>query len=165
MLGLALSLLLAAADYPCLHDAERLCKGVDPGGGRVTQCMRQHDAELSPACQERRKKLHADVQKLAKSCEDDVDDFCGGVIPGHGAVLRCLRGHQPSLSEPCRKDLEAAQQKIEATRDRYRKIGIACENDRQRFCTGVDVGGGAMLHCLEKHHAELGVDCKEALAR
>ncbi|MFO1058567.1 MAG: cysteine rich repeat-containing protein, partial [Dongiaceae bacterium] len=34
----------------CAADAEKLCKGVQPGGGRIQACLKQHSAELSPAC-------------------------------------------------------------------------------------------------------------------
>jgi hypothetical protein len=32
----------------CRGDMERLCAGVQPGGGRIGQCMRAHFAETSP---------------------------------------------------------------------------------------------------------------------
>ena len=34
----------------CETDAKRLCPDVKPGGGRILQCLRQHDAELAPDC-------------------------------------------------------------------------------------------------------------------
>ena len=34
----------------CLADYQKLCQGVLPGGGRVLQCLKQHDAQLSPGC-------------------------------------------------------------------------------------------------------------------
>jgi len=37
----------------CKDDMKRLCNGAKPGGGRVLQCLKQHEAELSPPCKEK----------------------------------------------------------------------------------------------------------------
>jgi hypothetical protein len=34
----------------CRGDIQRLCTGVEPGGGRIGECMRAHGKELSPGC-------------------------------------------------------------------------------------------------------------------
>lgn len=49
---LALAVLAATAaraDDPCHADAERFCKGVPPGGGRVIACLQGREADLAPA--------------------------------------------------------------------------------------------------------------------
>lgn len=40
----------------CKEDVEMFCKDVQPGGGRLIQCLKKHSAELSPACQDTLKK-------------------------------------------------------------------------------------------------------------
>lgn len=37
----------------CEEDARKLCKDTRPGGGRIMQCLKQHEGELSPACKEK----------------------------------------------------------------------------------------------------------------
>lgn len=36
----------------CRADYDALCASVAPGGGRIVACLRQHAAQLSPACRE-----------------------------------------------------------------------------------------------------------------
>ena len=37
----------------CKGDAAKVCKGVEPGKGRIMRCLKQHENELSPACREK----------------------------------------------------------------------------------------------------------------
>ena len=39
-----------AAKAACQPDVQKFCQDVQPGGGRVMQCLRAHEAELSDAC-------------------------------------------------------------------------------------------------------------------
>jgi len=49
-----------AADAPgntgprtaCKPDVERLCPGMQPGGGRIKACLKQNAAQLSATCKE-----------------------------------------------------------------------------------------------------------------
>ncbi|MGO8973711.1 MAG: cysteine rich repeat-containing protein [Steroidobacteraceae bacterium] len=36
----------------CAADVQKLCAGVQPGGGRIRACMRQHKEELSDGCKQ-----------------------------------------------------------------------------------------------------------------
>jgi hypothetical protein len=36
----------------CKDDMQKNCKDVKPGGGRILQCLKQHEATLSPDCKE-----------------------------------------------------------------------------------------------------------------
>lgn len=36
----------------CKGDAEKVCKDVKPGGGRIAHCLKQNEDSLSPACKE-----------------------------------------------------------------------------------------------------------------
>ncbi len=34
----------------CKSDVERLCKGIEPGGGRIKACLKEHENEMSVGC-------------------------------------------------------------------------------------------------------------------
>jgi Cysteine rich repeat len=40
----------------CKDDAQRLCEGIKPGGGKIVQCLKQHEDELSADCKEKMEK-------------------------------------------------------------------------------------------------------------
>ncbi|MBI3542455.1 MAG: hypothetical protein HY075_04170 [Deltaproteobacteria bacterium] len=55
MLNTLVSLSLAVAvegkgHGACRGDAEKLCKGVEPGGGQLVKCLKDHEADLSEGC-------------------------------------------------------------------------------------------------------------------
>ncbi|MFG1463969.1 cysteine rich repeat-containing protein [Xanthobacter sp. DSM 24535] len=39
-----------AAQQACRTDAQKLCASVQPGGGRIVQCLREQQGQLSEAC-------------------------------------------------------------------------------------------------------------------
>jgi hypothetical protein len=50
----------------CRGDYDRLCSGVQPGGGRVLACLRSHANELSTACAQSLKDRAAASAPMAK---------------------------------------------------------------------------------------------------
>jgi hypothetical protein len=43
----------------CKADAERICPGVVPGGGKIVACLKQHKDEVSVGCAKALKALKA----------------------------------------------------------------------------------------------------------
>jgi len=41
---------MEAAKQACQPDVDKFCSGVAQGGGRIMQCLKQHESELSDAC-------------------------------------------------------------------------------------------------------------------
>ena len=90
---------------PCKADIKQYCGDVKVGKGRLARCLERHEDSLTAACktfmQERRAKHRAE----AKACKDDVEKFCGGLKPGGGNLVACLRQHEADLSPPCKQEI------------------------------------------------------------
>ena len=43
----------------CMSDMERLCKGIEPGGGRILKCLKAHKKEMTVGCAQALQKLKA----------------------------------------------------------------------------------------------------------
>ncbi|MGA7384465.1 MAG: cysteine rich repeat-containing protein [Methylocella sp.] len=46
----------------CASDIKRLCKGIQPGGGRLKRCLKIHKEEMSVGCVQELRKLKAKKQ-------------------------------------------------------------------------------------------------------
>ena len=97
---------------PCSADVQKFCASVQPGGGRIMECLKAHEADLSPACkardekgQERREERKEAMEAIHAACKDDVAKLCGGVTPGGGNVMRCLRDNKDKVSATCKSTI------------------------------------------------------------
>ena len=98
-------------DGPCAQDAKKFCPGMQPGGGRIAKCMKEHQADLSPACQENIKKAEQRLKEFSDECKADAEKFCKGIRPGQGRILACLKSHQAELAPACAAEFNRAGKK------------------------------------------------------
>ncbi len=97
---------------PCAEDVAKFCKDVQPGGGRILSCMKEHENDLSPACKQHIAQVKERVKEAKASCEDDVMMFCKDVKPGGGRIIRCLKEHENELSPDCKAKMESRRGKM-----------------------------------------------------
>lgn len=86
----------------CKADAEKFCKDVKPGKGRIVRCMKAHENELSPACKDQIAAEKEKAQEFRRACQPDADKFCKNIKPGHGHIIKCLKQNEAQLSAPCK---------------------------------------------------------------
>jgi hypothetical protein len=93
----------------CTQDAQKFCGGVQPGEGRMWDCMKQHQSELSPDCQkhmaQKKERMEAMKQKMEatkKACQADLDKFCKAVTQGQGREMACLHAYDDKVSSGCK---------------------------------------------------------------
>jgi hypothetical protein len=93
----------------CAADAEKLCKGVEPGQGRILSCLKEKWDEVSPECQayvaSELQEAKAKQESIEQACGKEVKEYCKDVQAGQGRVLNCLKEHEASLSEECKTSL------------------------------------------------------------
>ncbi len=102
---LLLSPQLASAQdaNPCKADREKLCPGLQSGDPKLHECMKQHEAELSPGCKE----MHEAWKQVRANCKADEEKFCAEAGKDRGARMKCLEGHASELAPACADALKS----------------------------------------------------------
>ena len=90
---------------PCAEDMTKFCKDVQPGGGRIVACMKEHEKDLSAACKQHIAEVKERAKEAQAACSDDVMKFCKDVQSGGGRILRCLKEHENDLSPDCKSKM------------------------------------------------------------
>ena len=95
----------AQGEGPCAADVAKFCKDVQPGGGRIAKCLKEHEKELSATCKQHNAESKRHWKETTQACHDDVLKFCKDVKPGGGRIVQCLKEHQNELSPECKERL------------------------------------------------------------
>ena len=90
----------------CADDIEKYCKEIKPGGGRIMNCLKAHEAELSASCRGKIRELQGIIKDCEQACAGDIAQFCKDVQPGGGGIMKCLRERDKELSPSCSAKLE-----------------------------------------------------------
>jgi len=93
--------LAGAADPACLADIKQFCADVPVGGGRVQDCLKEHEAKISAACRARVDDLQREAAMIDASCRWDIGRFCSDLNPGGGRIMSCLENNKVALSPAC----------------------------------------------------------------
>jgi hypothetical protein len=99
----------------CADDVAKFCQGVK-GGGKIMQCLKEHQSELSSGCQSQVQAMQSRTQEMSAACQSDVQQFCPDVSPGGGRLGQCLKQHQSELSSACQAELAKMGSKRRSSR-------------------------------------------------
>lgn len=166
--------ILAAA---CRGDVEKFCPNIEPGEGRVHDCLRKNRKNLSDQC--RKEELLLEQQEaenvelrpgLLRSCADERQMFCGEVQPGQARVFRCLAEKMGDLDfgDQCRFEIIQRLQRRQANWKLDPPLRKACKTDVQENCKAEDQANsetGAVYKCLVNKYADLDAGCQKELGR
>jgi hypothetical protein len=81
----------------CADDIKKNCASVEPGGGRIAGCIKEHLNDLSPACQT----LVAGAAAAAKACTADLKQQCADARR-RAAKIACIKSALANLSDDCK---------------------------------------------------------------
>jgi len=103
------------------------------------------------------------VQTVVNGCKKELDTYCKDVTPGQGRGLACLYAHGDKLSGKCEYALYDAAARLERAVAALSYAVNECREDLEKLCSGVPVGEGRLLDCLEKNDAKVSDRCKQAI--
>lgn len=168
---LAASLLLAAAGLHaddqivrgvCKADREKFCKDVQPGDGRIMQCLSDNKAQLAPDCA---KKVENFANGFQAACGADVQKLCANVEKGKGRRIKCLNDNAAQLSPACKTKLDEFKAQHQGKAEERKQFREACKNDVKTHCKGVQHGQGRVVACLREKQSSLSSGCQAELAK
>jgi hypothetical protein len=161
----------------CGEDVERFCIGIQPGGGRLVQCLSSHTSELSAACENIIAAAGRGGGKFRAACGEDLQRFCVDMQPGGGRLFQCLSSHTSELSAACGNMIAARQARAGTSNPSAQSpvtqsaapvtisnaamgsiLRASCGPDVQRLCTGAR-RESEILKCLDSKHTELSTTC------
>ena len=90
---------------PCQEDVQKYCAKVKPGQGRMSKCLKEHDADLSQSCKTHLKTMFDHMLEAREACSDDARKFCADAKRGHGRIVACLKSHENELSDSCKAEM------------------------------------------------------------
>ena len=103
------------------------------------------------------------VESVVKGCEKELTSYCSNVTPGDGRVLACLYAHSDKLSGQCEYALYDAAVQLERFVAALSYVANECDADLDKFCSGVAVGEGRLMECLDKNSSKISKRCTQAL--
>ncbi len=87
----------------CDDDVAKFCKDVQPGGGGIIKCLKDHENDVSSGCREDLSRMKGPA--FFEACRDDLQKLCKDIKPGEGRIIQCLKSHENELSPQCKAGL------------------------------------------------------------
>ncbi len=104
------------------------------------------------------------IEHLVKACESDIQSYCSQVTPGEGRMLHCMAAHEDKISGQCQYAFYQAATVLEQLATAVAYVASQCETDIETHCSGVAMGEGRILACLNENKAEVSDACNQAVS-
>ena len=90
---------LAAIRAACADDAQKLCAGVQPGGGRIVACLKEHKDSLSDRCKQAAA-LAANPSSSSAPSDSSVSPASGTSVSGAAASAPAASSRSAAAMQP-----------------------------------------------------------------
>jgi len=160
----------------CKEDVSNFCADIEPGSGRIHECLVANKATLSPSCKREEERLQTVQSKdirlrpSFKVCKEEIDVYCKEVKGGQGRIFRCLQASlmKSDFSDGCKAEVKKRQSRMASNWKMDPGVAEKCEADVDKVCAAAkgQHGGGMVLKCLAENHDSLASsDCQGEVAR
>jgi len=175
------------ATHACKPVMEKMCPGVEPGGGRMWACLfkQRSNPDMPRECAEvvmaHQKLKHNEFflnPGLAKRCGEEAERLCPNELAkatqkdftSHGAVISCLIKRRSEIDDPdCLKSVARKHSERVADASMDPDHEAVCRADIDTYCKEAEEaqrhsrGTKGLVHkCLQQHVEELSSDCAES---
>jgi len=175
-----------AVNAMCTADVEDFCSDVQPGGGRVHECLLRHKEQISKQCADaefQMQALKAADMRLSTNaigkCRASIKSFCADAATaksGKGAIWACLEDHldEDDMDADCRRVVQKEMMLKHSSFHLNLRLAQYCTADAAALCPAELAKAsfkdfhseGVVISCLAKHLPKVnGTDCKAALKR
>jgi hypothetical protein len=94
-----------AVRQACGPELQQHCAGVEPGEGRLRDCVKDHFAAFSDKC----KQALLTSVAVVRACKPDVQRTCPDIQPGAGHIQACMKDHFAEYSDRCKQAIVTAK--------------------------------------------------------
>jgi hypothetical protein len=94
-----------AVRQACGPEIQQHCAGVEPGEGRLRDCVKDHFAAFSEKC----KQALLSSVAVVRACKPDVQRTCPDIQPGAGHIQACMKDHFAEYSDRCKQAIVTAK--------------------------------------------------------
>ena len=103
----------------CKKELTTYCNKVTPGRGRIVACLYGHSDKLAEPCSlavevgvVQLNMILSAVSHVLDQCSSDLDNHCGDVEIGGGAMYQCMKKNEASLEPQCKAAFLQAEEDL-----------------------------------------------------
>jgi Golgi apparatus protein 1 len=128
----------------CVFDVENFCEDVEPGGGKIHDCLLQHKQEISlPCARAEFRTVQNQVQDIrvnkmaSAACKPALEKYCGTVEKGRAKMWDCLKENSEKDDFPplCAKILEKMKALRHSEFFLNPFMSMHCKKDAETLCS------------------------------